>query len=423
MVGLMGGINHSTHLSKTGITACADKYGFVEFLQLVLQLTHFSVSAVRAFTLHLLVAVDAFFDMLFGQLVVGHRIESTLKPIDIGCFIKRGVAWTGKPQAFSSVGVSGHAFVGGNALGIGAASFFHPNNLFWLTWLAQREREVGEAFAIGHFLGREEEAFIEGILCGEVDASGFEVAIKLLLTVFVLGIELMQFVITRLKGLCFFRWLKDALLAFFHGDIQQAVAYQVDQTIGRHPHFVVFEQLGMLLDETDDVEVLLLRWLEATGTVGRNKELVASHTAAITSDADIRRIANAITFVQLIAGILQDFLNAELLQEVAIFEFVFIHGLSVLASVTHVVVRAIHVHSCLEVSGGYIHGCIYTRLEIRAWMSAMLFYIDFRASMGLFDMLYVVDNICCAISHISCHTKSGQQCCTNLGTQTDSITS
>jgi len=75
-------------------------------------------------------------------------------------------------------------------------------------------------------------------------------------------------------------------------------------------------------------------------------------------------------------------LNAELLQEVAIFEFVFIHGLSVLASVTHMVVRAIHIHSSLEVSGGYIHGRIYTRLEIRARMSTMLFYIDFRTRMG-----------------------------------------
>ena len=90
----------------------------------------------------------------------------------------------------------------------------------------------------------------------------------------------------------------------------------------------------MLLDETDDVEVLLLRWLEATGSVRSDNELIATYTAAITSNADIRRIADAVTLVQLVTGILQDFLNAELLQEVVIFEFVFIHGQSVLASVT-----------------------------------------------------------------------------------------
>ena len=117
-------------------------------------------------------------------------------------------------------------------MGIGATSLFQPNHIVGLTGLAQREREVGEAFAIGHFLAGEKEGFAEGILRGKVYASGLEVAVKLLLTVSVLGIELVQFVVAQHKGLCFFRWFEDALLAFFHGNIQQTVAHQVDQAVG-----------------------------------------------------------------------------------------------------------------------------------------------------------------------------------------------
>ena len=68
----------------------------------------------------------------------------------------------------------------------------------------------------------------------------------------------------------------------------------------------------MFLDETDDIEILLFRWLEATGSIGCDKEFIATYTAAITSYADIRRIADAVTLVKLVTGILQDFLNAEL---------------------------------------------------------------------------------------------------------------
>lgn len=54
--------------------------------------------------------------------------------------------------------------------------------------------------------------------------------------------------------------------------------------------FVVSKHLGMFLDEADDVKILLFRWLKATGSVGGNKEFIATHTAAIASDADIRLI-------------------------------------------------------------------------------------------------------------------------------------
>lgn len=116
-------------------------------------------------------------------------------------------------------------------MGIGATSLFQPNHIVGLNGLAPRTREVGEAFAIGHFLAGEKEGFAEGILRGKVYASGLEVAVNFF-DCLCPWVELVQSRSRSTQRALLLSLSEDALLAFFHGNIQQTVAHQVDQAVG-----------------------------------------------------------------------------------------------------------------------------------------------------------------------------------------------
>ena len=81
----------------------------------------------------------------------------------------------------------------------------------------------------------------------------------------------------------------------------------------------------MLLDETYHIVVLLLWWLKTTLAIACDNELVASHSLPMTVHLYIRRIAQAISFVQLIACVHQQLLYVQTLQEIIICQFVVCH--------------------------------------------------------------------------------------------------
>ena len=67
----------------------------------------------------------------------------------------------------------------------------------------------------------------------------------------------------------------------------------------------------MFLDEGNDIVILAFGRLETTEAVGRDDELVSSHTPPVAVNAHIRRIAQAVTAVQPIACVHQQFLYAQ----------------------------------------------------------------------------------------------------------------
>ena len=69
----------------------------------------------------------------------------------------------------------------------------------------------------------------------------------------------------------------------------------------------------MLLDETYHVVVLLLWWLKTALAIVSDNKLVASHPLSMTVHLYIRRIAQAISFVQLIACVHQQLLYVQTL--------------------------------------------------------------------------------------------------------------
>ncbi len=81
----------------------------------------------------------------------------------------------------------------------------------------------------------------------------------------------------------------------------------------------------MLLDERDNVEHLLTGRLKASHAVGGDNKLVATHTLAFIVQSDIRRIAQAITSVQLIACVLQYVLDVNAMDEIIVCQIVVPH--------------------------------------------------------------------------------------------------
>ena len=78
----------------------------------------------------------------------------------------------------------------------------------------------------------------------------------------------------------------------------------------------------MLGNERDDVVHLLLRWLEAAFAVGGDNELVSFHTVAIVVLPHIRRIAQAVVSVEVIACVFQHILNVDPCFEVIVCQMV-----------------------------------------------------------------------------------------------------
>ena len=78
-------------------------------------------------------------------------------------------------------------------------------------------------------------------------------------------------------------------------------------------------------DKGDDVVELLMRWLETALAVLRDDELVATDACAAAVRANIGRITQAVTFVQVIACVNQYVLNVQPLQKVIVCQFSVFH--------------------------------------------------------------------------------------------------
>ena len=82
------------------------------------------------------------------------------------------------------------------------------------------------------------------------------------------------------------------------GMVQQPVAHEVHQSVGRHARTVFSEKLRVRLDERDDVIDFLLLCLEAALSLLRHDELVATDTPSLAVQTDIRGIAQAVAPVR-----------------------------------------------------------------------------------------------------------------------------
>ena len=77
----------------------------------------------------------------------------------------------------------------------------------------------------------------------------------------------------------------------------------------------------MLLDERNDIVVLPFRRTETAETVSCHDELVTPDAAVLTVESDIRRIAQTVTLVQMIACVHKQLLYVNALLEVFVSQF------------------------------------------------------------------------------------------------------
>ena len=81
----------------------------------------------------------------------------------------------------------------------------------------------------------------------------------------------------------------------------------------------------MFLDEGDDIVHPLFRRLETAGSIGRDDELVATDTPAVSVHADVAGIAQAVAPVQAVARVLQHVLYIYPTQEIIVGKVTFSH--------------------------------------------------------------------------------------------------
>ena len=85
------------------------------------------------------------------------------------------------------------------------------------------------------------------------------------------------------------------------------------------------EVMRECLDKGYDIIELLLWWLETAFAVRCDDELVTPDACAVAVRADIGRITQAVTLVQVIACVHQYILNVQPLQEVIVCQFSVCH--------------------------------------------------------------------------------------------------
>ena len=73
----------------------------------------------------------------------------------------------------------------------------------------------------------------------------------------------------------------------------------------------------MLFDKAYHIIVFLFWWLKTALAIACDNKLVASHSLPLTVKSHIRWIAQAISFIQLIACVYQQLLYVQSLQEVS----------------------------------------------------------------------------------------------------------
>ena len=98
------------------------------------------------------------------------------------------------------------------------------------------------------------------------------------------------------------------------------MTYLVDKFVQVHPDGVLREEMGMLLDEGDDVIAFLHRRMEAAAAVLGNDELVTTDPLPLLIQTDEGRVAQAVLPVTDITRIPEDILHGEPLQIVFVCE-------------------------------------------------------------------------------------------------------
>ena len=85
-----------------------------------------------------------------------------------------------------------------------------------------------------------------------------------------------------------------------------------------HSRLVVLKEIRMLGDERDDIVYPLLGRLETPFAVGSDNKLVALDAPSFIVKSHIRRIAQAITSVEVIACVLQHVLDVKTCLEIIV---------------------------------------------------------------------------------------------------------
>ena len=158
----------------------------------------------------------------------------------------------------------------------------------------------------------------EGNLRIEIDTSLPEIRIEGLLGFPVRPVEMLELVIFEVERTNIPFGIDDSGVSVFDGVIQQTVANEVDKSVLVHTWCIVIKQVGMFLDEADDIVVFLNGGLEATETIARDDELIATDASAVAVQSDIRRITKSVTLVQRVTGIHQNILNADSALEIIV---------------------------------------------------------------------------------------------------------
>ena len=86
--------------------------------------------------------------------------------------------------------------------------------------------------------------------------------------------------------------------------------------------------MRVFLDERDDVVDLLLLCLETALSLLRDNELVATDTASVTVQTDIRGIAQAVPTIQVVACIDENVLYGQPPQKVVVSKVSFSHAVT-----------------------------------------------------------------------------------------------
>ena len=170
----------------------------------------------------------------------------------------------------------------------------------------------------------------------DVNATVLEVGIETLVGLPVVYVKMVYVVILETERAAVLLGLDDTDWSVFDGVVQQSVTDKVDQPVGRHAVSVFRKLFGERLDKGDDVVELLLWGLEATFATSGHDKLVSTDACAIAVRADIGRITQAVTLVQVIACVHQYILNVQPLQEVIVCQFSVCHLCIILVKILFV---------------------------------------------------------------------------------------
>ena len=164
----------------------------------------------------------------------------------------------------------------------------------------------------------------------DVNASALEIGIEPLVGLSVFYIKTVYVVLIETERTAVLLGLDDMDRPVLDGVVQQPVADKVDQPVGRYAVSVFRKLFGERLDKGDDIIKFLLWGLETAFATTCYEELVATYTCAVTKRADIGRVTQAVTPVQVIARVQQYVLDIQPLQEIIVCLFSVCHCFSLI---------------------------------------------------------------------------------------------